>query len=333
MRQSSQEWKWFSSGAVVIALVSGCGTPSEDHGLEVDNLEAVVTRDSAGIQILESSRPAWPQDAGWQVEIEPFLQLGSRGGDEWQPAFGRIADAVRFEDGRIAVGDQQAMLVHVFDSTGRFLETWGGRGQGPGEFQRIDRLAVLRGDSLVVRNEGLGRHEVYGPDGVFARTVHSSSRSGSGGMGEVSGWLQGGSFIVASILAPDPDLRPGRQVVEGEWYRFGPTGEALGLHAVLPQQVVEVAGSPPRSRPVALAPQAQSYAAGPGLWHGFPNSFEVHRIGPDGPDRIFRRAWTPLPVTTALKEAYRSWYATPTLSAEVSESARAAYVQLRRSDA
>ncbi len=322
-----------SSLTLVSMLVLGCDAPAPDPGFEAHDVEpAFSIRDSAGIQIAESARPEWPVDAGWTVEPQASLQLGSLLGDASQPALGRIADVVRFGDGRIAVADQQAAQVLVFDSVGRFVERWGGRGEGPGEFQRIDRLAVVRGDSLVVRNEGMGRHEIYGPDGVFARSVRATSTSPSGGIGEVAGWLDDGSFLVVSVFVPGADLPPGRQVIEGEWYRFDPVGAPLGLYAALPDRVVEVAGSPPRSRPVALAPRGQSHAEGSGLWHAFPSAFEIRRVGPDGVERVIRRAWTPQPVTMSLKEAYQGWYATPRLYAEVDESARAAYVELRRAE-
>jgi hypothetical protein len=54
---------------LTVAVVAGaCGQPSNDG--------AAVVRDSAGIVIVESRRPAWSGAVGWQVAADPFLEGG-----------------------------------------------------------------------------------------------------------------------------------------------------------------------------------------------------------------------------------------------------------------
>lgn len=87
---------------------------------------AFVVEDSAGIEIVESSAPAWDGD-GWTVATEPSVSIGRTSGDE-RYLFGSVRGAIVLPGGRIAVLDQQAALVRdlismglsVFDDRGRF---------------------------------------------------------------------------------------------------------------------------------------------------------------------------------------------------------------------
>jgi len=63
--------------------------------------------------------------------------------------FGQLGDLVAFADGSVAVADQGESRILHLDPDGRVLATWGRRGRGPGEFQRISRLWGLGSDSLL----------------------------------------------------------------------------------------------------------------------------------------------------------------------------------------
>jgi hypothetical protein len=55
-------------------------------------------------------------------------------------------------------------LPAVFDSQGRFLETIGRQGMGPGEFRNASHAALLPGDSVLVLDWSQHRATVVGPD-------------------------------------------------------------------------------------------------------------------------------------------------------------------------
>ena len=60
-----------AAGAVALAalpLFPACAAPDAAA-------PPVVRRDSAGIAIVESLRPAWGDSAGWRVHPEPLLDL------------------------------------------------------------------------------------------------------------------------------------------------------------------------------------------------------------------------------------------------------------------
>ncbi|MDT8369964.1 MAG: hypothetical protein RQ745_12225, partial [Longimicrobiales bacterium] len=61
---ASAPGRWFALLAV-LAASSGCDTAGGDAG------EPFTQRDSAGIAIAESRRPAWGEGEGWRLSPEP----------------------------------------------------------------------------------------------------------------------------------------------------------------------------------------------------------------------------------------------------------------------
>lgn len=59
----------------------------------------------------------------------------------------------------------------VFDHTGQFLQTLGGVGQGPGEFNLVRYVAVGDADTVYVTDAKSGRLSLFSPDLVFRRSA------------------------------------------------------------------------------------------------------------------------------------------------------------------
>lgn len=98
------------------------------------------TRDSAGVEIVETGTPVWKSTSPWTVDTEPFVSIGEEDGDE-PYLFSRIAGVIRRTDATIVVADGGARELREFDSTGRFLSSKGRRGPGPAEFGSLHRMA------------------------------------------------------------------------------------------------------------------------------------------------------------------------------------------------
>ena len=76
-----------------------------------------------------------------EITIDTVLTIGGLEG----PGLHLITQSSRVavdRRGRILVGDARQPEIAVFDSTGTFLETIGGRGEGPGEYGRISHISV-----------------------------------------------------------------------------------------------------------------------------------------------------------------------------------------------
>lgn len=142
---------------LTIGMLTGCGGPADETGFTV--------RDSAGVEIVTNVEPAW--NTPWRVSAEPQLTLGAEEGEPAQE-FTWILQALRLDDGRIVVADQQSMEIRYFENTGAFVRSVGGRGGGPGEFARLEAIARLPDDSLFAY--GQWQATIFDPQGEFVRS-------------------------------------------------------------------------------------------------------------------------------------------------------------------
>jgi hypothetical protein len=94
--------------------------------------------------------------------IDPVISLGVEQGDTLME-FGRVSNALKLSDGRIAVADFGNTAVRVFNPNGTHALTIGRRGNGPGELPSLTRLAVLPGDTILAG--GAVRVNRYAPEG------------------------------------------------------------------------------------------------------------------------------------------------------------------------
>lgn len=139
-------------GLLAIVLIHGCGVPSDDTESPPSGTPAFTARDSAGVSISESRDSAWTRATAWSVDPDPLLEIGRHDAMDDGPAFGRIGPVRLLLDGRVAVGDIQAMEVLVFLPDGTPDATWSGPGDGPGEIRSLDEISVLSGDEIVLTN-------------------------------------------------------------------------------------------------------------------------------------------------------------------------------------
>ncbi len=129
-----------------------------------------LIRDSAGIRIIENARPPEGSRLDWRLGPEPLVSIGRMAGEE-PYLFHRVFGATMLSDGRIVIGDDGPKELRVFDRDGIHLETWGGQGEGPGEFVggQLWGLAPLPGDSIIVLQYWFPELTVFGPDGELLR--------------------------------------------------------------------------------------------------------------------------------------------------------------------
>ena len=136
---------------------------------------AQVIRDSAGIQVVENRSPVLAAARAWRIDPNPLVRIGGANADtdtinELQLVMG----VTRLSDGRFAVGVQASHAVRFYDERGRFVGFAGRKGEGPGEFQQIMGVRVIRGDTLFVTD--LGQVELFSGAGRFVAQGASRSR-------------------------------------------------------------------------------------------------------------------------------------------------------------
>lgn len=189
--------------AAAISLFA-CGTDSGsfDGATQAPHEQVVETiGDTTVVRTLSGS--VW----GTQAALVPEVSIGNLDGPE-EYTFGRIASLAVDDDRKVYVLDFQAQHVRVYDATGTHVETLGRPGEGPGEFQRANGLALLPDGRLLVRELRGGVLHVFVPGtGETGRWAYEASNY-------YVPWKplytdQGGrTFLTHSIRSPDS----GRQV-------------------------------------------------------------------------------------------------------------------------
>jgi hypothetical protein len=76
--------------------------------------------------------------------------------------------------GKIYVADQQEGRIHVFDSLGSHILSFGDRGQGPGEMALPFSISITPRNEILVNDWMLRRVSYYTSDGKFIRQVTSA---------------------------------------------------------------------------------------------------------------------------------------------------------------
>ena len=138
-----------------------------------------VSRDSAGIRIIENAKP--PEGSRmWQVGPEPSVSIGEReGGDPYM--LHQARDATKLDDGRILVANGGDDELRVFDAC-----VWGGRdlagelgrpgrGEGPGEFGDLSHVESWARDSIVAWSGPGSSILVFDSEGNFGPQFHSGA--------------------------------------------------------------------------------------------------------------------------------------------------------------
>jgi hypothetical protein len=163
--------------------------------------------DSAGVQIVTSTAPAWADGEGWTIDTTPLIDIG---GSDTDPHYDllRIRGATRLRDGHIGVLSAGSLQLMIYDSTGTWISSSGRDGEGPGEFRSPFALYRFAGDTLATYDMQLRRVSRFGPDGSFLNSA-STSRAAGGTYVVPVAHLADGSWVGRTSAGFTPDTKPG----------------------------------------------------------------------------------------------------------------------------
>lgn len=232
---------------VKIALLTLCCAGCIDTGGDAGDGIPWTEWDSASVIIVDNEPPAPESRLGWSIGAQPSISIGSVDGGEADQLFG-VTDATRLSDGRIVVANSGSNELRVFNPDGSHAGTWGGQGEGPGEFTSYSPTAVLSwpGDSVAAPNPWALRLSIFDTDGNHGRDISlggefpdlvdllpngrmlakapnvSASATGSAGMAR---WEEGWGILAANgARHASLGVHPG-----SEFYAvFGPDGTIQG---------------------------------------------------------------------------------------------------------
>lgn len=286
---------------VLLVAVVGCSGSEGERS-------ASAVRDSAGIRIVENLATA-PTET-WAVADTPLADIGAASGDSLQQLF-RVQDAVRLSDGRLAVANAGTGEIRFYDAGGRHVETAGGQGQGPGEFQRLGLLCRLPGDTLLAWDRLERRVSVFSPEGDFLRSFaleHPGERTLAG----LVGCIEDGTLITSASRRARPsevDMESGRKRGDETYVRFSPSGVFTDTVARIPGDAsylwVLREGKELLSLPVPFDHRTYEAVGPSGFYVAFSHRYEVEVYGPDGMRRtIIRARGTPPEVSENDREMF-----------------------------
>jgi len=109
--------------AILFLLAPAACAPDRD----AEPRPATVTRDSAGVHIIQNARPPEGSRLPWRIGPDPTVSIGAREG-EAPYMFNGAVSATKLPGGRIVVADGSSSELRMFDSVGTHLRTWGGEG-------------------------------------------------------------------------------------------------------------------------------------------------------------------------------------------------------------
>lgn len=280
-------------------LLAGTGLFAACGAGEAASPVAAV-RDSAGIAIVEN---VWPDSAAvqwWTLEAAPAVDIGGAEVDEAYAVY-QVSDALRLADGRIVVSNGGSADVRYYSADGEHLRTSGRRGEGPGEFQRPQRLVALPGDSVLVvesrRTTVLDAEGTYARDFTSVGTTARASVVGRLGDGRLVATL-GASFMPGEVLQ-------GLQRPALVFATVTPTGDVQDTIVSVPgaERTVNVneSGGQIRSIMISAPPFAKNtaYAVGDdALAVATQEAPEFRVYGADGTARRIVRTGTPMAAVT-----------------------------------
>lgn len=148
--------------AATFLVAVGCGEDMERAR------DQVVVRDGMSVVISETADQV-VSAASWRVGEEPTLTIGHHLDAPAEYQFASIHGVIRLPEGGVLVAEQASL--REYDENGTHVRTWGGRGEGPGEFSVIGGLHRWGADSVVVWDRGLLRLSVFDTQGNLGRTA------------------------------------------------------------------------------------------------------------------------------------------------------------------
>lgn len=276
-----------------------------------------MVRDSVGVRIVESEEPAWGPDEGWTIGPEPALHIGvMEGAEEYQFTViggrGQYGGTWQQSDGTIVAADAGTRQIRKYDSAGSFLNGWGRRGEGPGEFRRLT-IFPYPGDSIVAFD--IARYTFYDSAGnlgrILALDLREMDPTGELPMPVAStGFMRAfddGSFL--AMRFPTPIRYPGQcQSPEHIVLRFTATGEltdTIGVYTA-PTNCTPPEGSPLISLP--FVPEFVFAGSGESVYVGSESGFEIHQTTlPSRDQTVIRASHVDLRATEAHRDGYRDF--------------------------
>jgi hypothetical protein len=229
---------------------------------------------------------------GDTMVLVPEVVVGELDGDE-RYLFGNVRGLDVDPSGRVWVVDGQAAELRLYSPEGRYLQTIGRRGEGPGEFLEPDILRIRDDGSLLVRDQRNARFSILGPGGE-----HLGGWPIQGGFSTSTPFhlMDGGEVLNPTLRNLGADITEWRMGL----VRYQPNGQVrdtldLPTRGYKPPTLIARSEQGASSTSIPFTPQEIWTVARDGSFiFGLSSEYRVERHAPDGPVLAVERE-APLP--------------------------------------
>lgn len=253
--------------------------------------------DSAGVTIVENTLESiWDASEQWTLEEE--LRVGTIEGDaDYQ--FGAIGFIAVDSRDRMFVMDAMAQQVKVYSPDGRFEQTIGRPGSGPGELgQSAIQVFMGPGDTLIVPDLGNQRVNRYAPDGTSLGSFRLEIEKG---LPLAINATRSGVILeqLRPLALPDQPVRDTMDAI----VRLAGDGTVLDTLKKFPSGgTFNLSGATPELNFFAAEPVWQ-IMEDMRLCFGVNDNYSIEVYSPDGIlERVIRKPFTQTPVVEADQE-------------------------------
>lgn len=288
--------------ALILSAISATACDSQPA-----RIAHVSVFDSAGVRVIGLGAEGWEGGVRRFLASEPDLVIRSAEEDD-APVLFEVRDVQPISGDRIAVANGGTNEILVFDGTGRHLATWGGTGEGPGEFQRLHWLAATSPDTLAAGDFRLGRVSILDANGRFVRSIGTrrlSDRSSQSILPQPIARLRDGTLVAESFRGPHAEEGSVRPAIE--LFVVDPGGSSPRGFGTFPGNEVTLVREgeflevvvPPFARNLHREPSAD------GIWVGDDAHWELREYSSGGQLRtLIRSAESPETVSDQLLERH-----------------------------
>jgi hypothetical protein len=260
-------------------------------------LSAQSSRDSAGVLIVDNTRPVWSDSERLWLASKPRLVIGNNTDSAYR--FRQVRGVALLTDGRIAVADGGSLQLRLFSPQGQLLSVSAGKGTGTGQILNMHLVRRLPGDTIAIA-AGLSTLALYSNTGQFVRAAAlpaaASPSAGRPPQFFVLALSNSGVGLIAPL--PNPASRSaGTRWTDSIALKLGTESSEMARDlGVFPYIELEQAG--PRPTPPWLSAGGVFAAGDDRFYVGFGDRYAIRAYSGKGElQSIIRRAWTPAPVT------------------------------------
>lgn len=248
----------------------------------------VMSRDSAGVMIVESSAPA-VAEGSWSLAPQPRLSIGVvDGAPEYQ--FTQIQGVGLLPNGHIYVAQlSNPPQVRIFSAQGEHIRSIGRAGQGPGELTGIGWADLLGEDTIRVYDFWASRITHFALSGEVLREIPLQTLAGlpARSISSSPGFAEG-HILARSNRMVQADAPKGLGRSTSFLLRVETTGELVDSFPPMPN--VDYFGTPERDIVIPLGRRSATLASDSLLFVATGDFYGVQVFGRGGALRaIFRQ--------------------------------------------